>query len=67
MKNQNPEQIARDEIDENLNDELAQEICFNLRDIFKDKIILYITHNEKVKQSFAKKFTVTKGVIESNI
>ena len=56
-----------DEIDENLNDQLAQEICINLRDIFKDKIILYITHNEKVKELFIKKFTVKKGIIKSNM
>jgi ABC-type transport system involved in cytochrome bd biosynthesis fused ATPase/permease subunit len=67
VKTKNYNILLFDEIDENLNDELAQEICINLRDIFKDKIILYITHNEKVKQLFAKKFTVTKGVIESNI
>jgi ABC-type lipoprotein export system ATPase subunit len=52
-----------DEIDENLNDQLAQEICSNLRNIFKDKIILYITHNEKVKSLFDKKYVVNKGVI----
>ena len=67
VKTKNYNILLFDEIDENLNDELAQEICTNLRDIFKDKIILYITHNEKVKKLFAKKFTVTKGVIESNI
>ncbi len=52
-----------DEIDENLNDELAEEICLNLRTIFKDKIILYITHNEKVKDLFAIKYFVENGQI----
>lgn len=67
VKTKNYNILLFDEIDENLNDQLAQEICINLRDIFKDKIILYITHNEKVKQLFAKKFTVKNGVIESNV
>ncbi len=52
-----------DEIDENLNDILAVEIYENIHIIFKDKIILYITHNEKVKAKFKKIFTVKNGVI----
>ena len=52
-----------DEIDENLNDKLAYEICNNLRDIFKDKIILYISHNENVKKLFTKKIQVKEGLI----
>lgn len=63
VKTKNYNILLFDEIDENLNDQLAQEICMNLRNIFKDKIILYITHNEKVKKLFDKKFVVTKGVI----
>lgn len=63
VKTKNYNILLFDEIDENLNDQLAQEICNNLRDIFKDKIILYITHNEKVKKLFSKKFIVTKGLI----
>jgi len=63
VKTRNYNILLFDEIDENLNDQLAQEICNNLRDIFKDKIILYITHNEKVKKLFSKKFLVTKGLI----
>jgi ABC-type lipoprotein export system ATPase subunit len=52
-----------DEIDENLNDELAIEICNNLMDVFKDKIILYITHNESVKELFKKKIFIRNGII----
>jgi len=52
-----------DEIDENLNDELAQEIYINLKNVFNDKIIIYITHNDKVKELFKKKFIVKKGII----
>lgn len=52
-----------DEIDENLNDEVAVEIAKNLREVFSDKIILYITHNEKVKKVFNKKIEVKAGVI----
>jgi ABC-type lipoprotein export system ATPase subunit len=47
-----------DEIDQNLNDELAYDICKNLKTIFSDKIILYITHNEKVKSLFNKKLNL---------
>ena len=52
-----------DEIDENLNDVLAVEIYENLHQIFNNKIILYITHNEKVKTKFNKTFNVKNGVI----
>jgi ABC-type lipoprotein export system ATPase subunit len=63
VKTRNYNILLFDEIDENLNDQLAQEICLNLRNIFKDKIILYVTHNEKVKLLFEKKYFVKKGVI----
>ena len=52
-----------DEIDENLNDELALILCKELRKIFNDKIILYITHNEVVKNEFTKKIKVNNGNI----
>jgi len=52
-----------DEIDENLNDELAYEICKNLLELFKNKTILYITHNNKVKSLFNKKINVKDGII----
>ena len=51
-----------DEIDENLNDELAIDICKNIKLIFKDKIIFYITHNEQVKKLFNKKIEIIDGV-----
>jgi ABC-type lipoprotein export system ATPase subunit len=63
VKTRNYNILLFDEIDENLNDQLAQEICMNLRNIFKDKIILYITHNEKVKSLFEQKYLVKKGII----
>jgi ABC-type lipoprotein export system ATPase subunit len=50
-----------DEIDSNLNVKLSVEICMTLRDIFKDKIILYITHNDEVKDLFTKKIVVKIG------
>jgi ABC-type lipoprotein export system ATPase subunit len=53
-----------DEIDENLNDDLAIEICNNIRDIFKNNIILYISHNELVKQKFNKKITIQDSIIK---
>ena len=52
-----------DEIDENLNNDLALEICNNIMSIFKDKIILYISHNEIVKQLFDKKMIIENGII----
>lgn len=53
-----------DEIDSNLNAKLSVEICMTLRDIFKDKIILYITHNDEVKDLFTKKIVVKNGLID---
>ena len=63
IKTRNYNILLFDEIDENLNDELAIEICNNLRTTFNDKIILYITHNEQVKKLFDKKIIVEKGII----
>jgi ABC-type lipoprotein export system ATPase subunit len=66
VKTKNYNILLFDEIDENLNDELAQEIYINLKNIFNDKIILYITHNEKVKKLFNKKYIVKDGIIKIN-
>ena len=52
-----------DEVDENLNNILAVEIATNLLNIFNDKIILYITHNEMVKKLFKKRIDVKDGMI----
>ena len=58
IKTKNYKILLFDEIDQNLNDELAYEICKNLKNIFNDKIILYITHNEKVKSLFNKRINL---------
>jgi ABC-type lipoprotein export system ATPase subunit len=50
-----------DEIDKNLNDELAIAICKNIKTIFANKIILYITHNQKVKSLFTKVIYINNG------
>lgn len=63
IKNKNYNILLFDEIDENLNDDLAYEICNNLRNVFKDKIILYITHNNLVKTLFNKSLFLKNGVI----
>jgi ABC-type lipoprotein export system ATPase subunit len=55
--------ILFDEIDQNLNETLAAEICSTLLNIFNDKIILYITHNNNVKKLFKKKIMVVDGII----
>ena len=52
-----------DEIDENLNDDLAFEICKNIKHIFNDKIILYISHNSIVKKLFSKQILIKNGQI----
>ena len=54
-----------DEIDENLNKKMATEICQTLKNIFSDKIILYITHNESVKQLFDNVYNVDDGSIQN--
>ena len=64
VKTKNFNILLFDEIDDNLNNQLAEEICVNLRDIFKDKIILYISHNESVKKLFDKHIVVKDGVIQ---
>ena len=63
VKTKNYNILLFDEIDENLNDNLAIEVCTNLKSVFNDKIIFYVTHNEKVKELFTKKFIVKKGII----
>lgn len=67
VKTKNYNILLFDEIDENLNDTLAIEVCTNLRTIFKDKIILYVTHNEKVMELFDKKIVVKKGIVDGII
>lgn len=52
-----------DEIDENLNNKLAIEVATNLLEIFNDKTILYITHNENVKKIFNRIIHVKEGLI----
>jgi ABC-type lipoprotein export system ATPase subunit len=63
IKTANYSVLLFDEIDENLNDDLALEVAKNLLEIFNDKIILYVTHNEKVKELFKKRINVVKGQI----
>ena len=67
IKNANKYNILLfDEIDENLNDDLAIEIYKSIDRVFNDKIILYITHNEKVKQLFNKQIIIENGNILIN-
>lgn len=62
--NKNYDILLFDEVDTNLNLDLSIEICNTLKNIFKDKIILYITHNDDVKKIFDKRIKFTKGIIE---
>ena len=43
---------------------MALEIAKNLKDIFKNKIIIYVTHNEKVKSLFDIKYNVVNGLVQ---
>jgi ABC-type transport system involved in cytochrome bd biosynthesis fused ATPase/permease subunit len=61
VKTRNYNILLFDEIDENLNEELAINICKEIRNIFNNKIILYISHNIVVKKLFEKKIIVDKG------
>lgn len=63
IKTKNYKILLFDEIDENLNNDLALEICNNIKNIFHDKIILYITHNEEVKKLFTLKLFINNGKI----
>jgi len=65
IKKNNYDVLLFDEIDDNLNDMLAQEICTSIKNVFNDKIILYISHNSKVKQMFSKKILIKKGKMVS--
>lgn len=65
IKKNNYDILLFDEIDDNLNDMLAQEICTSIKNVFNDKIILYISHNSKVKQMFNKKILIKKGKMVS--
>lgn len=61
--NKNYNILLFDEIDTALNNDLSIELCINLCKLLKDKIIIYITHNEKVKKLFNKVITVNNGNI----
>ena len=63
VKTKNYNILLFDEIDENLNDSLSIEICNNIKYIFHDKIILYISHNKSIKQLFGAHLTVSNGII----
>jgi len=62
-KKKNYKVLLFDEIDESLNEKLAWEVCNNLMEIFNDRIILYITHHEKVKSLFNKRLLFKKGIL----
>jgi ABC-type lipoprotein export system ATPase subunit len=50
----------------NLDKETAIEIYNNITSILKDKIILYITHNNYIKPFFNKVINITNGIITYN-
>lgn len=56
-----------DEIDDNLDNDMAYIICQNILKHLSNKIILYITHNNHVKTLFNKIIKVNQGDITYNI
>jgi ABC-type lipoprotein export system ATPase subunit len=61
--NSNYNILLFDEIDMNMNPSLSYEICKNIKEEFKDKIIIYISHNDSVKSLFSKKIYFNNGII----
>ena len=64
VKKNNYNILLLDEIDQNLNDDLVYNIYINLKEIFKDKIVFYITQNDKVKTLFNKTISINNGIIK---
>lgn len=64
VKLHNYEILLFDEIDTNLNEDMALLLCKTLLSIFSNNIILYISHNNNVKQIFTKKIFVKDGYIK---
>lgn len=52
--------ILLDEVDKNLNDSLALQICSNIKHVFRNKIVFYITHNNIVKKEFSNNIKILK-------
>lgn len=63
IKTKNYNILLFDELDENLNNDIALDICNNIKEIFKDKIILYISHNKSINKLFKKNIIVKNGII----
>jgi len=63
IKDKNYNILLFDEIDQNLNEDFAYEICLTIKNIFKNNIIFYITHIDKVKNIFDKELYVENGVV----
>ena len=53
-----------DEIDENLDENTSLEICNNIKDYFKEKIILYVSNNKLIKKLFKNNIIIKDGLIE---
>lgn len=58
--------ILFDEIDVNLDNRTAFKIFSGIVEMFKDKILLFIVHNEDLKVKFSKKLTFANNTIEPN-
>ena len=58
--------ILFDEIDVNLDTHNAKSILTNISEIFSDKILLFILHNEELKDMFDKQLIFKNHVIYSN-
>jgi len=63
IKTHNYKILLFDELDQNLNNELSIELCANIKKLFKNKIILYISHNSNIAKLFKKEFIIKDGII----
>lgn len=64
VKTKNYNILLFDELDENLDKENALEICNNIKEFFKEKIILYVSNNKYIKKLFNKKIIVNDGLFK---
>lgn len=67
IKGSNYNILLFDKIDDNMSDSLALEVVNNIREIFKDKIIIFIAASKSVRESFKTKLSIDKSSGEIKI
>lgn len=58
--------ILFDEIDVNLDNRTATKIFANICSLLRDKILIFIVHNEELKTYFTKRITIADHVLQPN-